>query len=376
MYHQSNRIGDLTFISLIPQDTRQESVLASYQQFAESLRGQHAVLLSERVYATSSLHEQIQEARKQVFTGYHEADHCVPTFVSGRPYNGPEFNGIHAIAVIPQQPDAMQTLFQDEHICGGYYRGREASYVFLSDVTRLVPKEARQDYYSETYECLDKANEALSQMGWSLQDVRRTWFYLDEILSWYDEFNHARNDIFHSFGVMNGNPLSMVPASTGIWGRNALGHSCTLDLLAIRPHEDRPFHVRRIVNPKQNEATAYGSAFSRGLAVDLERTQYVFISGTASIDEKGVSVHPNDIESQIVRTLENIQALLSSEKAVLEDICQATAFVKHGEHLPVFRSIAKDMGLSTDLIVCLEADVCRDELLFEMDATAVLSTGK
>lgn len=374
MIFQPSRLGDLHFFTLIPSASDEESIQSIYRELAESLQSQHAVLLSERIYASQSLLDSIQSIRESTLQNCPGATCCVPTFVEGRPFDGPRFYGVHAMAVVPTEDHPLEPLTKGGKAGGLYYRGRDAQYVFLPDVARLIPAAARQDRYAETYQSLQTADECLRQINWSFKDVRRTWFYLDEILSWYDVFNRARNDIFHSLGVMNGNPMSMVPASTGIWGRNARGHHCTLDLLAMRPTEGKPFAVRRIVNPKQNEATAYGSAFSRGMAVSLESAKYVFISGTASIDEAGVSVYRNDIERQIIRTLENVQTLLGVEHSELKDICQATAFVKHGEHLPIFHSIAKQMGLDTSGIVCLEADVCRDELLFELDAAAVMPT--
>ncbi|MBO4714614.1 MAG: hypothetical protein J5672_00775, partial [Verrucomicrobia bacterium] len=52
------------------------------------------------------------------------------------------------------------------------------------------------------------------------------------------------------------------------------------------------------------------------------------------------------------------------------DICSATAFIKHEKDLPLFLRIMEEKGLSDLPMVICKADVCRDELLFELDGIA------
>jgi len=61
-----------------------------------------------------------------------------------------------------------------------------------------------------------------------------------------------------------------------------------------------------------NEAYSYGSAFSRGLRIDLNGLAILLISGTASIDGRGNTVHVGDFRSQTRRTFDNITALLAA----------------------------------------------------------------
>ena len=96
------------------------------------------------------------------------------------------------------------------------------------------------------------------------------------------------------------------------------------------------------------------------------------VSGTAAIDERGKSLFPGDIRSQINCTLDKVQTLLGQEGAGLADICAATVFVKRPEYADVFREIVIDRGLTDLPAVCIVADVCREELLFEIDAEAVV----
>jgi enamine deaminase RidA (YjgF/YER057c/UK114 family) len=141
----------------------------------------------------------------------------------------------------------------------------------------------------------------------------------------------------------------------------------------MRPSDEQKFEVKRMLNPKQNEATDYGSAFSRGVSVDTKLNTYAFVSGTASIDETGKSIHPNDMEKQTARTFDNIDALLQGVHGDLHSIVQATAFVKHEEDIPVYEAEIEKRGLQDLPIIQTVADVCRDDLLFELDATAIIS---
>jgi enamine deaminase RidA (YjgF/YER057c/UK114 family) len=92
------------------------------------------------------------------------------------------------------------------------------------------------------------------------------------------------------------------------------------------------------------------------------------VSGTAAIDEAGVSLYPGDVRAQIECTFDKIEALIGQEGAGLEDICSATAFVKRPQDALHFWEIAGNRGLKDFPGICAVADICRDELLFELDA--------
>ena len=52
-----------------------------------------------------------------------------------------------------------------------------------------------------------------------------------------------------------------------------------------------------------NEAYQYDkpSAFSRGLRVEINGATFLFISGTASIDDNGATIHKGDFKKQTER---------------------------------------------------------------------------
>jgi len=173
-------------------------------------------------------------------------------------------------------------------------------------------------------------------------------------------------------GLSRNESNSILPASTGIFADNPRGGWCVLDLLAIRSANGSPLDVRKLSNPHQNEAPEYGSSFSRGLELRTRGCRYLLVSGTASIDDHGSSVHENDFEKQTERTLDTVEALLGVGGGSFGDVRQATAFVKRQEDISQLRNILARRGMEELPVVYTVGDVCRDELLFELDATAVV----
>lgn len=89
------------------------------------------------------------------------------------------------------------------------------------------------------------------------------------------------------------------------------GFAEMLENIANKPIEKRAMTNLGVLN----EAYAYAkpSSFSRGMRIDLNGVTILLISGTASIDENGKSVHIGDFRAQMRRTLANISGLLASE---------------------------------------------------------------
>lgn len=198
----------------------------------------------------------------------------------------------------------------------------------------------------------------------------RTWFYLADILAWYPEFNQARSAVYRELGLLplNGGGPRHLPASTGIRGEVSSATAGTLDLLAVAgPPESRPL-VRQLKSPAQPEALTYGSAFSRGALMEEPDVSFIQVSGIAAIDEQGVSLHPGDVRAQIDCTFQKIAALIGQERASLKDVAAACVFVKRPEDAQAYRERAAAWGLENLPAVVMVADVCRPELLFEMDA--------
>jgi len=127
-----------------------------------------------------------------------------------------------------------------------------------------------------------------------------------------------------------------------------------------------------------NEPIEYGKSFSRGVKVGLRGINMIFISGTASIDEKGKTFCPGNFSAQLKRTFGNISALLKSSGANWQDIVQTRCYLKnmkrdYAEFNLIRNKFYKEQGLKFfPSSVCVEANLCRPELLVEIEALAIL----
>ncbi len=373
MLYASSHRGDLLFVTIIPNIANriEDEFREAYQELHDYLKASQTVLLQERVYAPIKYSDLVHQTRGSILEPIGEAAAIPITYVEGSPVGEMKWAGIHAIAVRPDDKNQTRLLERNGFICGRIYEGKEARHLSLSDVGRLL-KKRKKDCTHETEEIFKVTQSLLQEHDWSYNNVCRTWFYLDDILEWYDEFNQIRNQVYNGLGLFNGQAQGVIPASTGIEGKNPREGCCTLDLLAMKPLQNHSFQIQRLVNPKQNEALEYGSAFSRGLSIAMDQSDYLFVSGTASIDEHGVTVYKDDVRKQVLRTMENIEALISSHGAGLQDLTQLTVFVKYKDDIDVFYELADQMGCPKERAVCMIADVCRDDLLFEIDGSAVL----
>ncbi len=147
----------------------------------------------------------------------------------------------------------------------------------------------------------------------------------------------------------------------------------------------KPVKKRAITNREVlNEAFAYAkpSSFSRGMRIDLNGLTILLISGTASIDENGVSVHIGDFRAQMRRTLANISGLLASEGCTWHDIVRTTCYLRDIERdYEAFNeertAFFKEQGLDPlPASTGIQAILCRPELLVEIEAIAMFRTGK
>jgi len=351
-----------------PGDVSDEAEEA-YRAMAAALGEASSVVLQERVFGDLQSAGGVAVGRARALGTASAAWVVPPTYVEGAPAGRRGLAGIH---VLTARAEDSRLVTEGERVLGRAADLPGARLLGLYDVGRLGSGPSSLGPQEDAANALDAAQRTLESSGFSFRDVIRTWFYLRDILDWYGPFNRVRSEAFRRMGLMGGNGDGAIPASTGIEGRNARGGWCTLDLIAAQPRGDQPFEMRRLHNSLQSEATRYGSAFARGMALTLGACRYVFVSGTASIDDQGRSTHFGDFEAQTRQTVDAVGALLGSAGASLRDVCQATAFLKNARDARSFERIAARMGLDAVPTVVTVADVCREELLVEIDATALV----
>jgi len=361
---------------------------ASYAMIADSLYDQGMVIVHERIFGSLRSEAVLLRERKAELSLRQITTDGPVTFVGCDPPWGEGLSGIIIHAIYPDGADDAWTIMDDGMPCGRGWRRDGSTYLMLQNIQALtrpiIPLSKGRNEEglsshplsrpSQVRLMFDRADRILRRYGSSYKDVARTWLYLSGILDWYPDFNKARSEKYGEFGIMPGpgdNRL-LLPASTGIGADAPSGAAASMDVLAVVENSDRAPSVRKLSNRRQLDAFRYGAAFSRGAVMMEDDVKLIQVSGTAAIDEHGVSLHPGDIRSQINCTFDRIETLLGQEGADLRSIAAATAFVKRPEYAPIFWKMAADRGLTEFPAVCVVADVCREELLFEIDAEAVI----
>ena len=129
-----------------------------------------------------------------------------------------------------------------------------------------------------------------------------------------------------------------------------------------------------------NEAYDYETPvpFNRGMRVELPGYSLILISGTASVDDEGRSIHVGDIKAQSWRTFENIEALLASEGADWHDVVRTTCYLRDmSRDYEPFNEVRHAFYLDRELepfpaSTGIQVTLCREDLLVEIEAMAIV----
>ena len=199
-------------------------------------------------------------------------------------------------------------------------------------------------------------------------DCIRTWFFVQNVDVNYAGVVKARKEVFITQDLTE---KTHYIASTGIGGRNAdPAVLVTMDTYAVKglkPEQIQFLYAPTYLNPTYE----YGVTFERGTAVHYADRTQVFISGTASIDNKGNILYPGDICRQAARMLKNISALLAEAGATTGDILQAIVYLRDtADYQVVERFLAENYPDLPHIIV--HAPVCWPGWLIEMECIAVV----
>ena len=245
----------------------------------------------------------------------------------------------------------------ENKVIGFTFEDDSAQWCFISALSsnqQLSRKDQTQDIYQQMIQGLNQAS-----MGFD--NIVRTWFYLEDILDWYDDFNEVRSAVFKDHKIFS----KCVPASTGIGAVNTRGSAAMVDIIALIPKNNCTYEA--VVSPLQCSALDYGSSFSRALEVDTVNSRNLMISGTASIEPEGATIHLGDCAAQVAETLKIVQAILKSRKMHWSNTSRALAYFRKTEDRHLFEKIRKEMNIPALPLVTTLLTVCRDDLLFELE---------
>ena len=335
-----------------------EQAQGMFQGIAELLRSHGARILQERVIAAPDRRELLASARAEA---YGKLDDGVPPAWLAAPPGllGP-IAGAQAHAVVTAWP--IDVLRVD-----GDARGR----MVLADGFRYVAgsglcADGADEAPLQALSMLAKSERLMAAAGGNMHDVARTWMWLGDILDWYGDFNRVRSAFFTERGLLKSGGDGFLPASTGIGIGPAGALTCAMDVCGVVGGRD--LIEFRLAGGNQGPASRYGSAFSRAAAAVTPAGRTVYVSGTAAIDGAGRTMHPGDAPRQIDDTVRNVLAVLRDAGCGEAEIVQAIVYCKTTAVEQVFRD---QWGTrSWPHLVCI-ADICRDDLVFEIEVTAM-----
>ncbi len=224
------------------------------------------------------------------------------------------------------------------------------------------------DSARQTEELLTEYEAMLSKFNATLaENCIRTWFFVRDVDTNYHGLVVARRDNFIQQGLTE---KTHYISSTGIGGSpadtKALVQLGTYAITGLEPEQQHYLYAPTHLNPTYE----YGVTFERGTVVEYGDREHVFISGTASINNKGEVVHVGDIVLQTQRMWENVEALLKEGETGWEDVMQIVVYLRDTADYEVVRQLFAKRFPHIPTVITL-APVCRPTWLVEMECIAV-----
>lgn len=346
--------GDMTF---------REQVERMETLYDESLRAHGLTRESaifRRVYLSDSLTQ--AETIRRSFLGQDSADNPV------------------AVSIVQQPPLPYAKLAMHAyHIEGRGHLKKQR----LSPSHTLIERKSQKHLWSARL-CAHNTDQSLSsvkqtrrvfndliaalaaQNGTLADNCVRTWLYVKGVDIFYQGMVDDRRNLFLHHGLTGDTHYI---ASTGIEGGGAHRYDLIVmdaySILGLKPEQVFYLNDFDHLCPTKD----YNVTFERGTRIAFADRRHYYISGTASIDSAGDVIHIGDVEKQLDRALENIEALLNSGDATLDDMMSMIVYLRDpADYARVSKRL--DERFPTLPFVVVQGPVCRPEWLIEIEGIA------
>ena len=226
----------------------------------------------------------------------------------------------------------------------------------------------------------DQMRAILDAEHMSFNHLVRQWNYIGNILEVkngiqnYQIFNEVRSENYHNYRSVPG-----YPAATGVGMKHG---GVKLDFCAVEA--EKSIKIIAIDNPDQIKPYEYGQQvlkgvhppqFERAVLMTGNRDSTLFVSGTASIlGQETIGIE--DVDKQTVVTIENINKIYNSSRirqltgnteTDAGRLALLRVYIKNQSDFLRVKSICQEHFPGV-LAVYIEADICRDNLLVEIEA--------
>ena len=280
-----------------------------------------------------------------------------------------------AISIVQQPPLAYHTkvsmwcydiIGQNVVSDGVFHSFQNNGYTHYWTANRSL---AEGDSAFQTHRLLETYEEDLTKAGIQFADnCIRTWFFVQNVDVNYQGVVKGRKENFETIGLTQNTHYI---ASTGIEGRTVQPSSYVLlDAYAVKglqKGQQQYLYAKEYLNATYE----YGVTFERGVKVMYGDRDHLYISGTASINNKGEVMHVGDIKKQTFRMLENVEALLHEGEAEVSDIAICIIYLRHMADYQTVKKIIDESAFKTCAKTFVLAPVCRPTWLIEMECIAI-----
>jgi enamine deaminase RidA (YjgF/YER057c/UK114 family) len=259
----------------------------------------------------------------------------------------------------------LQTEVQTRTLPHGDYEVSHGGYRHLWSASNFN-KASKSEY--QTRLLLNDYVMRLAEQGCSLADnCIRTWFFVQNVDVNYGGVVKARNEVFLT---QNLTEKTHFIASTGIAGRHA-DHEVLVQMDAYAVDGIQKEQIHYLYAPTHlNPTYEYGVSFERGTYIDYGDRRHVFISGTASINNRGEIMYPGDIRKQTLRMWENVETLLAEAECTFEHVGHLIVYLRDIADYTVVQEMFEERFPNIPKVYLL-APVCRPGWLVEMECMAV-----
>ncbi len=222
--------------------------------------------------------------------------------------------------------------------------------------------------YMQTWNTLLSYINTLKQFNATLEaNCIRTWFFVRDVDTQYAGLVKSRRECFIEQGLT---PDTHYIASTGIGGTpadpKALVQLGSYAMTGFEPQQQRYLYALSHLN----RTIEYGVTFERGTLMQYGDRNHIYISGTASINNKGEVMHVGNINQQTLRMWENVEKLLEEGGMSYEDVMQIVVYLRDSSDYETVKQMFDKKFPNMPLVITL-APVCRPTWLIEMECIAV-----
>ena len=228
------------------------------------------------------------------------------------------------------------------------------------------------DSYLQTHKLLFEYEDILKQYDANLAgNCIRTWFFVRDVDSNYAGLVKGRKEHFDHIGLT---PQTHYISSTGIDGSPAKGQAkVQFEAVAVKGLKDEQIKYLQALS-HLNPTYEYGVTFERGTKVTYGDRAHVWISGTASIDNKGQILHEGNVTKQALRMWENVEMLLKEGDATFDDVAYMIVYLRDVADYTTVKSLY-NKRFPNKPKVFVHAPVCRPGWLIEMECVAIVPAG-